>query len=238
MELLYVVNGTIHVTIFNQSKELTDGDFAIIFPNTIHSYDSKASEKPCTILIVICGLNLTGDFFKTVTCFYPINPFIRSDALHENITFAMKELEKELHNGHDLSCCSAFIHLILARITPLIRLAKNKDIENYDLTYRIISYVSEHFQEILTLSDLASHLNVSKYYLSRVFSTKLNTSFNKYLNNIRLKYALTLIQATSFTLTRISVDSGFESQRTFNRAFREVFHLSPSQYRQSSNLIL
>jgi transcriptional regulator GlxA family with amidase domain len=100
------------------------------------------------------------------------------------------------------------------------------------LTHRIISYLSEHFQESLTLTELANHLNVSKYYLSRVFSAKLNTNFNKYLNYIRLNYALTLIQSTNYTLTRIRLDSGFESQRTFNRAFMELFHLSPGEYRR------
>jgi AraC-like DNA-binding protein len=232
MELLYVISGKIEVTIFNQTKELTDGDFAIVFPNSIHSYASNTSEKPCHILIAICGLNLTGEFFKKVTSYYPLHPFVSSDKLHDNVSFAMLELEKERHDGIDLKACSALIHLILARIIPIIDLAKNKDIEDYDLTHKIVSYVSEHFQEALTLTELASHLNVSKYYLSRVFSTKLNTSFNNYINYIRLNFALTLIQSTSYTLTRISIDSGFESQRTFNRAFKEVFHLSPSEYRR------
>jgi AraC-like DNA-binding protein len=236
MELLYVISGTTSVTIFDQAKELTAGDFAIVFPNTVHSYASKNAEEPCRTLLAICGLNLTGEYFKKVTCFSPRKPFIPSEMLHENVTFAMLELEKERFEGLELNVCSSLIHLILARITPLIDLTKNKDIPSYDLTHQIISYVSEHFQETLTLSELASHLNVSKYYLSRVFSTKLDTSFNSYLNYIRLNYALTLIQSTSYTLTRISIDSGFESQRTFNRAFKEVFHLSPSEYRQRTNL--
>jgi AraC-like DNA-binding protein len=238
MELIYVVSGTINVTISNKTKELNSGDFAIVFPNTLHSYASNTSESSCSILIAICSLNLTGDFFKKITSYYPTNPFISSDMLHENVPLAMLELEKERRGEINFNACSAFLHLILSRTTPLFDLVKNKETENYDLTYQIVTYVSEHFQEDLTLTELAAHLNINKYYLSRLFSTKLNTNFNKYLNYIRLNYALTLIQSSSYTLTRISIDSGFESQRTFNRAFREVFHLSPSEYRQRTNLSL
>lgn len=236
MELLYVLDGKIKVTVFNCEKELMKGDFAVIFPNTVHSYISE-EETPCQIILAICSLDLTGDFFKKLTSYYPTNPFVLKDKLHENVDFAMLELEKEHRNGQNPNACRALVLLILSRILPLIDLAKNKDIENYDLTYLIVSYVAEHFQEELTLTNLANHLNVSKYYLSRIFSSKLNTSFNQYINYIRANYALTLIQSTNYTLTRISVDSGFESQRTFNRTFKEIYHRTPSEYRQKTSAL-
>jgi AraC-like DNA-binding protein len=232
MEMLYVVNGTIAVSIHNLSKELKEGDFAIIFPNTIHSYELNKTNTPCRILLTVCSLKLTNNFFKKITSNYPLDPFIPSEKLHENVGFAMTEIEKEHYHGSDLNVCSALIHLILSRTIPMLDLAKNQDLQNYDLTYKIASYVSEHFQENLTLTELANHLNVSKYYLSRMFSSKFNTSFNQYVNCIRVNYALTQMQLTDYTLTRISIDSGFESQRTFNRAFKEIFHLSPSEYRK------
>jgi AraC-like DNA-binding protein len=240
MELLYVVSGSIRVTIFNKTKELQEGDFAVVFPNTIHSYDSissygsEESNPPCRIILVICSLELTGDYFRKLTSYSPANPFISKDKLHENVGFAMSELEREPREGQDMNACRALILLILSRILPLVELVKNKEMEDYDLTYKIVSYVAEHFQETITLTELANHLNVSKFYLSRIFSSKLNTNFNKYINYIRANYALTLIQSTNYTLTRISVDSGFDSQRTFNRAFKEIYHLTPGEYRQKA----
>ena len=240
MELLYVVSGSIRVTIFNKTKELQEGDFAVVFPNTIHSYDSvssydsEESNPPCRIILAICSLELTGDYFRKLTSYSPANPFISKDRLHENVGFAMSELEREPREGQDMNACRALILLILSRILPLVELVKNKEMEDYDLTYKIVSYVAEHFQETITLTELANHLNVSKFYLSRIFSSKLNTNFNKYINYIRANYALTLIQSTNYTLTRISVDSGFDSQRTFNRAFKEIYHLTPGEYRQKA----
>ncbi len=236
IEFLYVETGTTMVTIHNQSQFLRKGDFAIIFPNTVHSYTAQEGGEACRLILAICSLELTGDFFKKLTSYSPRKPFIMANRLHPNVSLAMVELERECREGKNLNACRALVLLILSRVLQLVELAKNKDIENYDLTYHIVSYIAEHFQEPLTLTELAKHLNVSKFYLSRTFSAKLNTSFNRYINYIRSNYALTLMQSTNHTLTRISVDSGFESQRTFNRAFKEVFGLTPSQYRQKTNL--
>jgi AraC-like DNA-binding protein len=236
LELLYVESGSTMVTIHNQSMCLSKGDFAVGFPNTIHSYAAKEGEEPCRLVVAICSLELTGDFFKKLTSYSTANPFITSDRLHPNVSLAMLELEKECRDGKNLNACRALVLLILSRVMPHLGLVKNRDIESYDLTHHIVSHVAEHFQEPLTLTSLAKQLNVSKFYLSRAFSAKLNTSFNRYINYIRANYALTLIQSTNYTLTRISADSGFESQRTFNRAFKEIFGLTPGEYRQKTNL--
>jgi len=74
-------------------------------------------------------------------------------------------------------------------------------------------------------------LGISRYYLSRIFSNKLNSSFNEFVNNIRVSYASTLILATDMTITQICNEAGFNSLRTFNRVFKESFHMTPSEYR-------
>ncbi len=232
MELLYVESGTMEVEVSNQSRVLKQGDFAVIFPNTVHSYGTREGNESCRSIIAICSLELTGEFFKKLTSYSPAIPFLTADQLHHNVSLAMLELERECREGKNLNACRALVLLILSRVLPVATLVKNRDMNDYDLTYHIVSYVAEHFQEPLTLTELAKHLNVSKFYLSRVFSAKLSTNFNRYINHIRANYAQTLIQSTNYTLTRISVESGFESQRTFNRAFKEIFRLSPSEYRQ------
>lgn len=237
IELLYVIQGTILVSIGDTSKLLSKGDFAIVFPNTAHSYESTGTDSDSRILLAICGLNLTGEYFKKITSYNSSDPFIAKDSLHPNVDYGMRELEQEYYGNKNFDTCRAFIQLILSRTLSVIPLQKNNDLKDYDLTYLIVKYIDEHFQEPLTLTELASQLNVSKYYLSRIFSSKLNTSFNKYINYIRTNYALTLLESTNYTLIRISTESGFESQRTFNRAFKEIYRYSPSEYRRQKNIL-
>ena len=56
---------------------------------------------------------------------------------------------------------------------------------------------------------------------------------DRYLNDARLNYACHRLENTSDSITNICLDSGFESQRTFNRVFKERYKISPSDYRST-----
>ena len=61
----------------------------------------------------------------------------------------------------------------------------------------------------------------------------ISANFNQYLNDARLNYACHCLENTSGSITNICLDSGFESQRTFNRVFKERYKISPSDYRST-----
>ncbi len=108
-------------------------------------------------------------------------------------------------------------------------------IQNLLLKYiiRNLAIFLHIFKESVTLSCMAHDLGCSPYVLSRVFSGTFHRNFNQYLNSVRLDYACALLKHTSQPITEILLNSGFESQRTFNRVFREFYHMSPREYRQN-----
>ena len=63
--------------------------------------------------------------------------------------------------------------------------------------------------------------------------TDCNHKCTEYLNDARLNYACHRLENTSDSITNICLDSGFESQRTFNRVFKERYKISPSDYRST-----
>lgn len=239
LELVYVLESKLQITINGLDLILQKGDFIIIFPNTIHSYNPSFSNKPFhnSILIAICGMMLTGDYLNTLMNYHPLKPYIRSKDLHNDVVFSMKSLVAEISSTKNISACKAYLQLILARTMPSLKLLKNESVDSHDLIYQIVNYISLNFREYLRLDVLATHLGVSPYYLSRIFSSKLNTSFNDYVNNIRISYASTLILTTNNSMTQICNDSGFDSQRTFNRVFKKTFNMTPREYRYKNRSI-
>ena len=83
----------------------------------------------------------------------------------------------------------------------------------------------------MTLEEMAKELGVSKYVLSRVFSSTFHTNFNQYLNEQRLNQAVSLLEYTDYSMTDICLEAGFQSQRTFNRVFQERFKKTPREYK-------
>ena len=141
--------------------------------------------------------------------------------------------EAEPESEYDAPVKAAFLQLILARCLPKLTLVLRSGRENTDLVYRMVNYIASHFKEPLTLTSMAEALYLSPYVLSREFSGTFHSSFNGYLNEIRLNYAVNLLLYTDRSVTDIWLESGFESQRTFNRVFREKYHMSPRVYRKA-----
>ena len=91
--------------------------------------------------------------------------------------------------------------------------------------------MAKKFKEDINLDTMAKELCVSKYVLSRIFSSTFHTNFNQYLNEQRLNYAVSMLEYTDWSITDICLESGFQSQRTFNRAFQEKYKKTPREYK-------
>ncbi len=75
--------------------------------------------------------------------------------------------------------------------------------------------------------------------LAHVFTTMpmmdksaVGSNFSKYVNGVRLNYAVAALENTMDSITNICLDCGFESQRTFNRVFKERYKITPREYRK------
>lgn len=229
IELLYVKKGLITVTIGNEKKVLSQGCLAIIFPNIIHSYQSM--EEDNEVITIVSSSELSGSYFNKLTKYHPEIPLLDANDVHTDCIYALEGIVKEVESEGSQLVYQAFIQLILARCLPLLTMIKNQSIETYDLTSQIAQYISINFQKELSLEKVAEEIGVSKYYLSRVFSGKMGISFNDYINSIRLNYAADMLRSSMASITEISSESGFSSQRTFNRVFKQAFNVTPVKFR-------
>jgi AraC-like DNA-binding protein len=85
----------------------------------------------------------------------------------------------------------------------------------------------------LTLADLANRLKVHPNYLSQVINEKEGVNFYDYVNALRIeafKQLATLPESKQYTLLSLAYDCGFNSKSSFNRYFKKVTDLSPSEF--------
>lgn len=125
----------------------------------------------------------------------------------------------------------AYVQILLARSIPCFHMMEKSSVESNDIIYQTVSYIARHFREEVSLDRMARDLGVSKFTLSRVFSGTFHRNFNQFLNEQRLNYVTVHLECTDESITDICMDAGFESQRTFNRAFRERYRMTPREYR-------
>ena len=97
-------------------------------------------------------------------------------------------------------------------------------------------HLTEHFQDPITLEDVAALVGFSPSYFSRKFKETVGISFREYLTHLRLKEAARLLRSTSASIQDISAQCGFASANYFGDVFRTMYHTSPREYRKMEDV--
>ncbi len=105
-----------------------------------------------------------------------------------------------------------------------------------DDTVKRITEVSEYVKNNLAGEDvsqgaMADRAGLSREYFSRIFKVLSGSNYSKWLNMIRVDHAISLLPQSDMKLTEIAMLSGFQSIPSFNRVFKELKGISPSEYR-------
>lgn len=233
LELFYARSGGAQVMAGDCSAAMEAGDLALIFSNVIHSYTSRPREEgESDALLLIVPLSLTGEYRQLLSDTMPENPFLRAGQLHRDVAYAFSSIARE--EARNPQAERALIQLILSRTLPQLRLKKGA--ADSSLLYQIVRQLSADYREPVTLESLAQKLGTSRYTLSRTFSEKLGCSFPAYLNRLRLSEAESLLLNTDCSITEISFRCGFETPRTFNRAFLRHRGMTPREFRGRKSL--
>jgi AraC-like DNA-binding protein len=85
----------------------------------------------------------------------------------------------------------------------------------------------------LTRDRLATQLGVNKDLFHDLFRSCFEMPFNEYINALRLKDAIVLLEQSDCTVDEISEKTGFGTVRTFQRQFQNKYNMSPKQYRKA-----
>ncbi len=111
-----------------------------------------------------------------------------------------------------------------------------KSVHEKDLKLRKVNdFVMNHFQNPISLDDVAKEVCMNKSAFCRYFKKATNQSFSKYLNEIRIGYACKLLRSEdSRTIASISFESGFNNLSNFNQKFKAYTGHTPSSYLQKS----
>ncbi len=99
---------------------------------------------------------------------------------------------------------------------------------------KIVRYIRDNVGCGITLDDIASHVNYSKYHLSREFKKQTGCSIKQYIEAIRIEKSIEKIMDNQGSVTRVAFDVGHKSPGTFSSTFKKQTKLSPKKYHSES----
>lgn len=231
VEIAYVIEGSIEVTINDVSRCMVVGEASVCFPNDIHSFNSEEFSK---IILFIFSPDLTGSFFgirmdKTLE-----NPFMSKNIIDGGIRSLLFMLHDEFTRYNNKYVVKGLLYTILGKLDEHFTLKKSNPFYNNTMQ-NLLKYIEVHYHEKISLESISKDLGFSKFYLSRIFSNKIGYQFNDYVNRLRINKAQKLLSETDLPITIVALECVFESQRNFNRIFKELTSLTPTKFRISSS---
>lgn len=231
IEFVYVIEGTLELGVGTELFHMDKGDFAFVFPDIIHHYQVFGRSENKAYYIQAPAKRF-GMFENELQRYCPSDPVIKRNNLPFDIVNIIETIAKD--ETCNLPVKQAYIQVILARLMPKVDLVEKKSMGSNDIVYKTVAYAAANFRENFSLEKMAYDLGISKFVLSRVFSGTFHTSFSQYINEIRLNYACAYLENSNQPITEICMDCGFKSQRTFNRVFKQRYHMTPREYRITS----
>ena len=95
----------------------------------------------------------------------------------------------------------------------------------------VLEYIEDHYQEKISLEDIASLTGYNRTYISTLFHQNLGIRFYDYLMRLRLQKAIQDLVTTDLPLTEIALTHGFSDLKSFNARFKDMLRMLPSEYR-------
>lgn len=98
-----------------------------------------------------------------------------------------------------------------------------------------ITFIRNHYREKIYIRDLASLANMNEQYFCRFFKKALGRTPTEYINDYRIRKAITLLETTDLPVMNICLDSGFFNLGNFLKIFRKYTGTTPLQYRKEKS---
>ncbi len=229
LELIVLFSGGAVLTVDGRDTTLYAGDFALIFPDEVHSYESA---EPVDVGKFIFSAQIVPELAAAMAAVAPRSPRIPADAAQRVglTTLARRILSEYEQSTAMVQRAQLFLLAALAlSVCPMEPAAAASD----DTLHRLFTYCRMHYRDDLSLETVSQVLFVSKSTLSHIFSERVGMNFREYINALRVNEAMQLLQQTTHSVTYIASECGFRSIRSFNRAFVRHIGTSPRAYRKN-----
>lgn len=96
---------------------------------------------------------------------------------------------------------------------------------------KVLSYLNYHYTENLSLDDMASRFSMNTSAFCRYFKQNTGKSCIDYVQDLRIGYACKLLLGSSFDISQISIECGYNTICHFNKIFKRKTAMTPSEYR-------
>ena len=230
VELLHIIRGSGNIFLDGKPILVGSGDTVVVNANKIHRITSiDELEYYCLII----------DRSFCISNHVDTNAISFKDLIHdEDVSALINKFACEFVNRKEenfsvqmLRATALEIIAVLCRRHRLYTPTPLSDTHVMSCIKKAIGYINSESHRDISLEEISSFVNLSKYYFARQFKQITNQTFVSYVNLVRCEKAKILLTQTNESIGSISARCGFSGQSYFTRVFRAYTGMLPAQYR-------
>jgi len=249
-EIIYVKEGTGMRFVGNNAEKYADGDILLLGSDLPHymKSDEVYRQEGSTLRTTGTIIQFEQNFMQYSFDYYP--QFLQIKMLLEEskrgIIFPKQDATRvgELLSG--FLSLSGF-HQISGLLDLLQELAVSPQRKTLaSLHYyekfptlgnkridKIISFINNNYTRSLKLNEIAGMASMNSSAFCRYFKENTGKTLLQYVMEMRVGYACKLLALGEMDISQIAVECGFDSITHFNRTFKQLVNLTPTQYRSN-----
>ena len=230
-QLLYVDQGSLHVSVDGKEYHLQQGEMILIGADQWHSFYADMDTAPRYISSMF-SLDM-GDLSSLYNC--------KHTATQKMLSLLQQmSREQEAMDTFSNDIVMAHLHYLLLLLlrekhNPVggkIQSSNAVHSEN-DIIRRAQRYIASHIREKLSVPIVAKHVDVSPSYLTALFHKNLQISPGEYIRRIKLQESKQMIRENNLNFTEIAAELRYSTVHHFSRQFKEKFGITPTEYAKS-----
>ena len=245
LELTYILSGQGVRYVGNSIENFYEAELVLLGSNLPHSWNTTADyEQPVNAIVIYLKEDFLDKNWMQSIEFEGIRNLFA--LMKKGIKVDNKVASELKQKFYELLNASPFEKLMIL-LQVLEYLSHNQeyrflcqqeftcDFDDTDKTRinTVYNYIQTHYQEQVSLADIASKLNMSEEYFSRYFSKTMKKPFFEFLNEYKINRACKLLIETDKQISEICYASGFESIPFFYRQFKKFKDCQPKTYRMN-----
>lgn len=249
LELLHIEQGSGTQFVGDSIQHFNSGDVLLIGSNLPHYWrcDEKYFRGNEDLYAQATVVHFLGDMWGSTFLTLPENQAIAE--LIQRARYGIRFLDSTRDTGREL--IQSLLHqtsgnrlISLYRILEL--LAQSNDYELLSTTFqtpqldeddtdrinRIYTYSLTHFQQKISIEEVAAVANISPNSFCRYFKSRSRKTYSRFLLELRVGHACKLLRENNLSIAQVCFESGFHTFSNFNKYFKYFTGKSPIQYQR------
>ncbi|MEK4030001.1 helix-turn-helix domain-containing protein [Pseudobacillus sp. FSL P4-0506] len=207
-------------------EEMIDEFVSAVFQNDVRSIKNEW-KKLAQLLISSCShdVNSMGSIVETIVEKLEILSY--KEGLFAGKEIKWKEKTRCVDKYTLESTMFDLLEELFAEMIEYKPTRKKKEIQS------ALHYIENNFHKGVTLEEVASHVHLSPFYLSKLFKKELNVNFVSYVTERKMEKAKELLQSTDMPVLNIALELNYQEPNYFSKVFKKVTGMTPSDFRKT-----